>query len=99
MAHRKLRFVSILFGAVVLARLGLIGSAFASDPLAGDAYAPAPNSTLVFLYDFYHNDDKYGGQLGDPSGPDAKQGTQVTANVVLARVLHSFLLDNYNAGA
>jgi hypothetical protein len=98
MAHRKLRFVSILFGAVVLARLGLIGSAFASDPLAGDAYAPAPNSTLVFLYDFYHNDDKYGGQLGDPSGPDAKQGTQVTANVVLARVLHSFLLDNYNAG-
>ena len=97
MAYRISRLLSVLLGLGVAAPLGLIGSAFASDPLAGDAYAPAPNSTLLMLYDFYHNDDQYGGQLGAPNGPNA-QDTKVTANVVLARILHSFLLDNYNVG-
>ncbi len=98
MAHRRFRFLPILFGAILIARLGFAERAFASDPLAGDAYAPPPNVDAVMLYDFYHNDDRYGGQLGNVHGPDATQNTQITANIIVARYLHSFLLDNYNVG-
>lgn len=98
MTHRKPRFLSVLFGVMLLARLGLIGNARASDPLAGDTYAPPPNTSLLMLYDFYHNDDVYGGQLGNPSGPNATKNTQITANILVARFLRSFLVGNYNAG-
>jgi hypothetical protein len=98
MAHRSRRFLPILLGAIIIARLGLANPAFASDPLAGDAYAPPPNISMVMLYDFYHNDDEYGGQLGNPHGPNATQDTKITANIFVARYLRSFLIDNYNAG-
>ncbi len=97
MAHQNIRFLAFLLATAITAQLGSIGNAFASDPLAGDAYAPDPNTTILMLYDFYHNDDVYGGQLGDPHGPDAHD-TKITANIVVPRYLHSFALDGYNAG-
>lgn len=98
MANRSRRFLPILLGVILIAPLGLADPAFASDPLAGDAYAPPPNISMVMLYDFYHNSDKFGGQLGDPQGPNATQDTKITANIFVARYLRSFLIDNYNAG-
>ena len=98
MAHRSRRFLPILLGATIVARLGFANPAYASDPLAGDAYAPPPNISMVMLYDFYHNSDEYGGQLGDPHAPNATNDTRIAANIFVARYLHSFLIDNYNAG-
>jgi hypothetical protein len=92
MAHRSLRFLPALLGAM------LAGPAYASDPLAGDAYAPAPNINMLLLYDFYHNSDQYGGQLGDPHAPNATDDTRFAANIFVFRFLHSFLIDHLNAG-
>jgi hypothetical protein len=98
MAHRSFRLLPILLGAIALAPIGLAGPACASDPLAGDTYAPPPNINMVMLYDFYHNSDQYGGQLGDPHAPNATDDTRFAANSFVFRYLHSFLVDNYNAG-
>jgi hypothetical protein len=98
MPPRSLRFLSVLLCTTLAAPLLLAGPASASDPLAGDAYAPPPNISMLLLYDFYHNDNKYGGQLGDPHGPDATQDTRIDANIFVFRYLHSFLIGNYNAG-
>jgi len=97
MTHRNTRLLSVLFGVALLARLGFIGNALASDPLAGEGHAPYPNTTILMLYDFYHNDNVFGGQLGNPNGPNAHD-TKITVNIVVPRVLHSFDLGGYNAG-
>jgi hypothetical protein len=93
MVHRELRLFSILL-VVGVAPF----SAFASDPLPGDASAPFPNVNIAMLYEFYQNDTAYGGQLGSPHAPDQKKNTQITANIVVGRYLHAFTLDGYNAG-
>jgi hypothetical protein len=97
MGHLKTRFFSALLGVTIIARFGFIGSASASDPLAGEAYAPPPNVTLFELYDIYHNDNVYGGQLGNPHGPDAHD-TSIEANIIVPRILHSYDMDGFNTG-
>jgi hypothetical protein len=87
-----------MFAAAFAAYSGSTAAALASDPLPGDAVAPPPNSNVFLLYDEYQNDDHYGGQPGDPHGPDATDGTKFEVNLLVARYVRTFSLGGFNAG-
>jgi hypothetical protein len=72
--------------------------ALASDPLPGDSVAPPLNSNLIMVYDEYQNENRFGGQPGNPHGPDAKHDTRFEGNFFVFRYVHDFGLEGHNAG-
>ena len=86
------------FSAIFAAAAGYAGQALASDPLPGDLVAPGPNINILMLYDFFQNDNQFGGQPGNPHGPNATQSTRIAANIFVSRYLRTFNLDGYSSG-
>lgn len=98
MASRVPWFRLVIFGAAFAACVGFSANALASDPLPGEAFAPPLNSNILLFYDEYQNDDRFGGQPGDPHGPDATHDTKFETNILVARYVRTFSLGGFNAG-
>ena len=98
MQYRVCSLRSCIFAAVFAMAAGYAGGALASDPLPGDSVAPPVNSNLIMLYDEYQNDNRFGGQPGNPHGPDATHDTKFQANITVLRYVHTFDVDGYYPG-
>ncbi len=84
-----------LLGTMLVAAGSLIsGSARASDPLPGDAVAPAVNINIVLLY----NEFSDAGTFNTAHGPNDKSDTHLSDDVAVARYIRTFDIDGYLSG-
>ncbi len=88
-----------LLGAALAVSAGFGGKALASDPLPGDLVTPPLNVNIAMFYNEYSNADEFGGQLGDAHGPNAKDSTRISTDIVVARYVRTFSIGPYEGGA